>query len=228
MKIQRLLVTLTAINFMLLEKQGRARAGDQAVIQSVCLLLLLAFTLPTFGDDAPPTKSIFLVARKNLPGPFFHDSVVLVTNHHGSAPVGVIVNRPTEISLASVFPDIERLRSREEKLFFGGPVGREELVVVFRAAAPPPDAIEVLDGVYMSSSRELLRELLGRESPVDGLRVFAGHAGWAPEQLESEVARGDWHLTRADATTVFEKKPGTLWQELERRASAIVALRSTH
>ena len=46
----------------------------------------------------------------------------------------------------------------------------------------------------MSSSRELLRELLCRENPVEGLRVFAGHAGWAPGQLESEVARGDSHL----------------------------------
>ena len=197
------------------------------MVRSLCLLLLLAFALPAFGDDAPPTRSTFLVARKNLPDPFFHDSVVWVTNYGGPAPVGVIVNRPTEIRLASVFPDIERLRSGDERLFFGGPVKREELVFIFRAAEPPPEAIEILDGVYMSSNGELLRELLGGESPVDGLRVFAGHSGWGPGQLESEVARGDWHLTRADAKAIFEKKPETLWRELERRASAIIALRST-
>ena len=72
----------------------------------------------------------------------------------------------------------------------------------------------------MSSSRELLRELLGRENPVEGLRVFAGHAGWAPGQLESEVARGDWHLVTADARMVLEMEPEKLWKELERRASA--------
>jgi len=77
----------------------------------------------------------------------------------------------------------------------------------------------------MSSSRELLRELLGRENPVEGLRVFAGHAGWAPGQLESEVARGDSHLVTADAQMVFEMKPETLWRELERRASATTARR---
>jgi len=165
-------------------------------------------------------KSILLVARKNLPDPFFRDSVVLITRSGGPTPVGVIVNHPTDVPLSRVFSDIERLRSRDETLFFGGPVMPEQLLVVFRAAVPPTAAIEVLDGVYMSLSRELLRELLGRENPVEGLRVFAGHAGWAPGQLESEVARGDWHLVTADARMVLEMEPEKLWKELERRASA--------
>ena len=191
------------------------------MVRSICLVLLFGLALPTFGDDAQPLKSILLVARKNLPDPFFRDSVVLVTRSGGPAPapVGVIVNRPTDVPLSRVFPDIERLRSRDETLFFGGPVMPEQLLVVFRAAVPPAEAIEVLDGVYMSLSRELLRELLGRENPVEGLRVFAGHAGWAPGQLESEVARGDWHLVAADARKVLEMEPEKLWKELERRAS---------
>ena len=183
-------------------------------------MLLFGFALPTFGDDAQPMKSILLVARKNLPDPYFRDSVVLVTRSGGPTPVGVIVNRPTDVPLSRVFPDIERLRSRDETLFFGGPVMPEQLLVVFRAAVPPTAAIEVLDGVYLSLSRDLLRELLGRENPVEGLRVFAGHAGWAPGQLESEVARGDWHLVTADAGMVLEMEPEKLWKELERRASA--------
>jgi putative transcriptional regulator len=159
------------------------------VVRSICLLLVLGLALPAFGDDAQPMKSILLVARKNLPDPYFRDSVVLVTRSDGPAPVGVIVNRPTDVPLSRVFPDIEGLRSQDEKLFFGGPVMPGQLVVVFRAAVPPTEAIEVLEGVYMSPSGELLRELLGREPPIEGLRVFAGRAGWAPGQLESEVAR---------------------------------------
>jgi putative transcriptional regulator len=193
------------------------------MIRLCALFLLLGLVAPAFGDDAPPDKSILLVARKNLPDPFFRDSVVLITNYGGTAPFGVIVNRPTEITLASVLPDIERLRGRDEKLFFGGPVRPEGLLVVFRAATPPANAIKLFDDVYMSSNREVLRELLGRESPVEGLRVFAGHAGWAPGQLEAEIERSDWHLAPADVKTLFEKKPGSLWPELERKASAIMA-----
>jgi len=94
-------------------------------------VLLFGFALPTFGDDAQPMKSILLVARKNLPDPYFREAVVLVTRSAGLAPVGVIVNRPTDVPLSRVFPDIERLRSRDEKLFFGGPVMPEQLLVVF-------------------------------------------------------------------------------------------------
>lgn len=197
------------------------------MVRSVCLVLLLGFASPIFGDDAQPAnvKSILLVARKDLPDPFFRDSVVLVTRPGGGAPIGVIINKATELPLARVFSDIERLQSREEKVFFGGPVMPEQLVFVFRAAVAPDEAVEVLEGVYMSPNRKVLRELLGRENPLEGLRVFAGFAGWAPGQLESEIARGDWHLAAADARTVLEKKPERLWEELERRASGVVALR---
>ncbi len=193
------------------------------MVRFLSLCLLFGLALPSLGEDAQAPKSILLVARKNLPDPFFNNSVVLVTNYGRGAPAGVIINRPTEVPLATVFSDIDRLRSRPEKLFFGGPVRRDELIVVFRAAAAPTNAIELLDGVYMSSSPEVSRKLLGRENPVDGLRVFAGHAGWAPGQLEAEVERGDWYLAPADARAIFEKKPEALWPELERKASAIMA-----
>jgi len=193
------------------------------MIRSLLVALLLAIAMPSSGEELGTMGSILLVARRDLPDPFFRDSVVLVTNNAGGAPVGVIINRPTDVPLTKLFPDIERLRVGADKVFFGGPVRRQELVFLFRAAKPPEDAIEVLDGIYLSSSLEVLRDLLGREKPADGLRVFAGYAGWAPGQLEGEIARGDWHLVRADAATLFAKKPETLWQELERRASAVVA-----
>ena len=87
------------------------------MIRSICVALLLAFASPIFGAEAQPMKAILLVARKNLPDPFFRDSVVLVTQSDGRAPSGVIVNRPTDIPLSRVFPDIERLRSRDDRLF---------------------------------------------------------------------------------------------------------------
>jgi len=184
------------------------------------MALLLGFAPPSFASDAPQIKSILLVARKDLPDPFFRESVVLIAPSPVGQPIGVIVNRPTRVPLSGVFPDIEALGSRGETLFFGGPVAREQLVVVFRATAPREDALEVLDGVFMTSSRDVFRELFARPNPVEGLKVFAGYAGWAPGQLEAEVARGDWHLAPADARVLFGTSPDKLWEELERRASA--------
>ena len=188
----------------------------------LCLLLLVSIlpSLAAFADDPVREGSIFLVASRELSDPFFRQTVVLVTHRAGPAPVGVIINRPTGIALSRVVPGLDKPPAQEAKVFFGGPVNPEGLLVVFRDATKPEDAIEVLEGVYLSSGKEALREILSRDKPVKGLRVFAGYAAWAPGQLEAEIARGDWHLVRADAGAIFASKPEALWPELERRASA--------
>ncbi len=183
------------------------------------LLLVLLGPAPAFADEASPMSSIFLVARKDMPDPNFRDSVVLIT-HRGSAPVGVIINKPTKFSLGESLPDLEESPVREAKLYFGGPVNAQGVVGVFRAERRPDDSVEMLAGIYMSFSKEVLREVLGRKAPTNDVRVFAGHASWAPGQLEAEIARGDWHLARADAATIFAAKPEALWTQMERRASA--------
>jgi putative transcriptional regulator len=188
-----------------------------SLIRLLCLWLLLGPFAPAFAAE-PAMKSILLIAREDMRDPFFRDSVVLVTNPGGSAPMGVIINRPTQIPLARIFPEVERLKRRDDKVFFGGPVKRDEVIVVFRAAAQPPDSIEVLDGVYLGTKRTLALEILARDDAAGNVRAFAGHAGWAPGQLEAEIASGTWHLARADAATVFGRNPDKLWQELERRA----------
>ena len=178
-----------------------------------CALLLAAFS----AVAADPT-AIFLVARKDMPDPFFHESVVLVTNATES-PVGVIINKPLPLTLANAIPNASPLQDRDDKLFFGGPVQTEDVVFVFRAKKEPENAMRLMEGVYVSGNRELLETLLARKDPVDGLRIFAGHAGWAPGQLEAEIQRGDWALAPADASAIFRSKPEELWPELRARAS---------
>jgi len=72
-------------------------------------------------------------------------------------------------------------------------------------------AIQACDGVYLSADRQLLLQLLGRDNPVDGLRIFVGHAGWAPGQLEAEIAQRDWTLKRAGMEAIFSDKSEHPW-----------------
>jgi putative transcriptional regulator len=185
-------------------------------------LLLAAAGLPAAGDDAP-AASIFLVARAELPDPNFEDTVVLITQYGPQGALGVIVNRPTNIPLSVAFPDIERLKRSGDRIHFGGPVARSAMTYLFRSATAPKDGLEVMDGVYMSASLEVLKELLARDKSAESLRVFAGHAGWAPGQLESEISRGDWRYFKAEARSIFERRPEALWPELNRRANATTA-----
>ena len=177
-------------------------------------LLLFGISWPTSADDTKPLTTILLVARAELADSNFKDSVVLVMNNIGPGPAGVIINRPTRIAVSRLFPDLERLAHRDDKLYFGGPVEIASVSFLFRADTPPPEhATQVLDGVYFSTNRELLRKLLGRDKPMDGLRIFIGHSGWAPGQLEAEIARGDWALAPAETDTIFDRKSEHPWPE---------------
>ena len=185
----------------------------------VFLLAAAAISIfPALAEEAPKSKSIFLVAKKDMPDPFFRDSVVLITNA-SVAPIGVIINKPLEVKLSKALPDAEKLKARDERLYFGGPVKANDVIFVFRSKKPVENALRLLDGVYVTGSKEILDTLLARENPVEGLRIYAGHAGWAPGQLEGEIARGDWDLAPADEESIFASKPEELWLELHRRAS---------
>ena len=181
-------------------------------------VLMLATGLPAWSQAVDAMSSILLISRKDMRDPFFRDSVVLVTHRFGDMPMGLILNRPTGIVVATAVPEASK-RPRSEVVSFGGPVAIEDLVVVFRAKNPPADAVEVLDGVYLSMKRQTMNELLARDPPLKDIRFFAGYAAWGRGQLEAEVGRGDWHFMRADAALIFEKRPETLWRDLEPRAS---------
>ena len=189
------------------------------MVRSARALLAFVLAIGSAALAAEPSASLFLVAKPQLADPNFGQSVVLLTQFGRLGSMGVIVNRPTGLALARVFTDVKRLAQADDKFFFGGPVSRDVLLFVFHAPEKPDEAFEVLDGVYISSDKELLQELLGRDKPLEALRVFMGYAGWAPGQLEAEISRGDWDVVQADARTIFAKKPEAVWPELSRRAS---------
>jgi putative transcriptional regulator len=182
------------------------------VAGTLCALVLLFGTSSrTSADDAKPLTAILLKARAELSDPNFGDSVVLVMNNLGPAPVGVIINRPTQMPLSRLFPDLKGLAQLHDRVYFGGPVAFGSVWFLFRAATLPKHAVQACDGVYFSANRELLLHLLGRDKPMEGLRIFVGYSGWGPGQLENEIARGDWALERAESTAIFNRKLEHPW-----------------
>jgi len=176
-----------------------------------CAVLLLFGSSAAPADDSKPLTAILIVGKAELPDDDFADSVVLVMNNLGPGPVGIIVNRPTRITVPELFPDDARLAHLIGKVYFGGPVEFGAIWFLVRTTAPPERATQVLDGVYLSADRELLMKLLARPKPMENLRIFIGHAGWAPGQLESEIDRGAWTLQRADPDSIFKGKSEHLW-----------------
>ena len=175
------------------------------------VLLSLSLVMPQTAPQAALSAGRFLVAGEHLRDPNFAKTVVLLLNYGARGARGVIINRRSNVKLAAVFPRISGLHQRPDTVYIGGPVARNQLLILLRADGPTRRAEHVVHDIYVSTDRQVLVDALNRAGSV---HVYAGYAGWAPGQLDREVARGDWHVLPADAETVFSKTPREVWQEL--------------
>jgi putative transcriptional regulator len=185
-------------------------------------LTALAFLLGAIPVYAVETvaPAVFLVAKENLLDPNFAHSVVLVVFPKDAGPVGVILNRPVPLTLKEVFPGEPRLKDRGDKLYFGGPVRLNGLMFLCRRPTAPENAFPVVGDLYLSGDGGLLDEMLsGSDAQVQ--RYFLGYSGWAPDQLEFEIAQGGWYVLPADLDTVVKGDPKTMWRDLLLRATAV-------
>ena len=167
-----------------------------------------------------PASGIFLVASATLEDPNFRETVVLVTHPRQGAPFGVIINRPLPATLSEAFPDHEGLKARKDPVFFGGPVARQAIVFLVRAATPPAHAAHVLQDVHLTGDIAWVDARVKEGALTAGLRVYAGFSGWGRGQLQNEIGRGDWYVLPADAETIFMRDPVSVWPELVKRAAA--------
>jgi len=206
-----------------------AGAGPLPSPDAATRTYLAAVEPPHGGSSSPPErpalrppeldKGVFLVASPELRDPNFFHTVVLLVEYDQNGAMGLVINRPTEIALTKALPHVGELEDRADRVYFGGPVARDTVLLLVRSAAEPSDASHVFADIYVSLSARTLREVLREQGRRDTFQAYAGYAGWAPGQLEDEIDRGDWHLSRADAEMVFRSDPEQLWPELIRRTS---------
>ena len=81
--------------------------------------------------------------------------------------------------------------------------------------------MQILDDVHLSADRELLEKLVRGVVQVEAFRAYAGFAGWAPRQLQAEIARGGWYVMEADADAIFSTDSGAMWREMVKRATTL-------
>jgi putative transcriptional regulator len=162
-------------------------------------------------SDGPLKPGVFLFAAPRLNDPYFLHSVVLVVSYSSEGALGLIINRPTDVSVGEVLPKSEGIDGLSQPLFFGGPVSQNILVALFRSEKPPEASQKVFEDVYFTGSGKTLMDLLRKETQAIKVRVYGGYAGWAPRQLDGEVSRGDWIIMDADRETVFTEDPDDVW-----------------
>lgn len=172
------------------------------------------------ASPTAPAQGRLLIASRTLSDSNFAETVILLLSYdNGRGAMGIVVNRPTDVPLATALPDVKELRDRSERLFLGGPVSAHLMLLLIRSHSHPKAAQTVFADVYASGSIAVLRHALASATKTDRWRAYAGYAGWGPGQLENEIARGDWHVAPADATTLFDTPPAEMWPKLIARFS---------
>jgi putative transcriptional regulator len=180
---------------------------------------------PPWSSSVPRelAKGKLLIARPQAGGPYFYESVVLLLEYEPEGAVGLIINRPTKIELARLLPDIEALRGRPDRAFFGGPVERERMMLLYRSSEPLPDSRAIVGEIQASGSFETLRKVVESGATEISFRAYVGYAGWGMGQLDGEVARGDWLIAPAEASAVFEMDSEKVWREFIDRSTGLEA-----
>jgi putative transcriptional regulator len=167
------------------------------------------------------SKGKFLVASRQIRDPRFQETVILLIQHDSNGTVGLIVNRPTTVSLFDFFPEIKEQHGSEHFTYIGGPVGMNQVLLLIRIKNKHEGAQWVFDDVYVSASKAVLEKLIKNPAGEAKFRAYAGYAGWTGGQLEQEISRGDWQVVRADAETIFKKPSSEVWPDLIRETETI-------
>jgi putative transcriptional regulator len=180
----------------------------------------------------PSLTGSLLVASPTLGDTNFDRSVILLVDHDESGALGVIINRPSAIDVGAILPEWHVYSTTPPVVFHGGPVGRDSALAL-AALATGRDAGESNDpaGFRRVFGALGLVDLDAQPEEVAGqivsLRVFAGYAGWEPDQLEQEIKEGAWFVVDSATADPFRDDPRGLWAEVLRRQGGDLALVAT-
>ena len=155
-----------------------------------------------------------LVAAPSLLDPNFHRTVVLVGEHAEEGAMGVVLNRPSGVTVGEAVPPLVALVDADGLVYVGGPVQPEAIVVLGEFEEPERADVLVVGAVGFLPGEIEDGEALGT---IARSRVFAGYAGWGPGQLEAELAESSWIVEQALPDDVFAADPAELWSDVLRR-----------
>jgi putative transcriptional regulator len=181
-------------------------------------------------DTSPSLAPALLLSMPQLADPNFNRTVVLLCRHNDEGAFGLVVNRPVMTSgpvMVQVRTDAATERqtletSEELQVWVGGPVEPQRswiLVGHDEDAAEQEHGVSIVEGLYLSTSPELLRRMLGPTPPAR-TRLIIGYSGWKSGQLEAELRASAWLTSEVDRELIFGTPPDRMWETALRRLGA--------
>jgi putative transcriptional regulator len=173
------------------------------------------------ADPSESLRGQLLIASATLLDPNFRRTVVLVAEHGADGAMGVVLNRPSPLTVADAVPPLAEVVPDGEVVYVGGPV-QPSAVVALAEYDDPDEAVTVAFGDVGFLPAEVDPEQL--TGVLRRVRVFAGYSGWGTGQLESELEEDAWIVEPALPDDVFTDDPEDLWAAVLRRKGGPYAL----
>ncbi len=188
-----------------------------AAVLGASLVLCADWRLvPVQGDETGPHLAAgqILVARRSLEDPNFAETVIVLVQVDEDGILGLIINRQTKVPVSRLARDLRGAQGRSEPLYLGGPVATTGIMGLIRTGTKLEEAKHVFGDVYMISSKPAVEKAIASSSDSKTFRLYLGYAGWDSGQLEWEMGMDAWDVLPANAGTVFDPHPETLWTRL--------------
>jgi putative transcriptional regulator len=163
---------------------------------------------------------VLLVSMPQMLDPNFARSVVLLAEYGSHGAFGLVINRQmNEPAHEVIRPEPPMDIQKDVHLYVGGPVEPNRAWVLTAHRDLDGEALEIMAGVYLSASPQLIRHAL-QAAPDPRLRLVIGYAGWAPGQLDDELAASAWLMAPVQPDLVFEIPLDRMWETAIRRLGA--------
>ena len=150
----------------------------------------------------------FLIAMPNLTDPYFAKSVTFICTHNQDGAMGVLINRPTDMTFETLFEkinlDLQNKALADRPVLYGGPVQPERGFVLHQPTGDWDSSITISDKVALTTSKDILEAVAQGKGP-EKLLLSLGYAGWGSGQLEQEVAQNAWLSVKPENLDTLNK-----------------------
>ncbi len=193
-------------------------------LPALLLCAALAFSAAAPAQDLDLAAPVLLVAQRDFQDRFYGATILLVKPIGQDRHVGVIVNRPTPVTLGKIFPEHGPSQKIADPVYLGGPFSTDVLyALVQRPDSPGSGSVQFTQDLFLALAGGTVDRII--EAPAGQARFFAGMVVWNTGELRAEVKQGLWYLRDPDTQLVLRKSTDGLWEELvgsaERAAKAI-------
>jgi len=156
----------------------------------------------------------FLIAMPAMVDPNFARSLTYICEHNADGALGIIINRPIDMSVAGLFERVNipletaaaKAELAELPVYFGGPVQTDRGFVLHRPKGNWHSTLAVTDQIGLTSSRDIL-QAIGESGAPNDLVISLGYSGWAAGQIEWELGQNAWLTVAADPAILFGLPP---------------------